>query len=62
MAEYTFFFRFTWYTSQERPYLGYKTSLNNLSRKNEIIQSVLSDHNKIKLEYSFRAHRTILNL
>ena len=41
--------------------LGHKSSLGKLKKKNEIIPSIFSDHNAVRLDINYRKIKTIKN-
>ena len=56
-SRFHFFLRCTWNISQDRPYLGHKSNLGKLNKKekkNEIISNIIPDHKAIRLETNYR--------
>ena len=58
---------FTFFSSAHRTFsrmdhiLGHKSSLGKFKKKNEIISSIFSDHNVIRLDVDYRGKKTIKN-
>ena len=56
---------FTFFSSPHRTFsridhiLGHKSSLGKLKKKNEIISSIFSDHNVVRLGDNYRKKKTI---
>ena len=42
--------------------LGHKSSLDKLKKKNEIISSIFSDHNAVRLDINYRGKKKTLNI
>ena len=58
---------FTYFSSAHRNFsridhiLGHKSSLGKLKKKIEIISSIFSDHNVVRLDVNYRKKKTIKN-
>ena len=54
IMNFTFYFKCTWKILQDNQNWGHKSSLGKLKKKNEIISSIFSDHNVVRLDVNYR--------